>query len=78
MTLQAQISLKNNRQYLGQCLEVLVDEAVEPGLVAGRTRFQAPEVDGVTYVRTDPVAVGDKIRVRITDAVEYDLFGEPA
>lgn len=78
MTLQARISLENNRQYLGQCLEVLVDETVEPGLVAGRTRFQAPEVDGVTYVRTDQGAVGGRIRARIIDAVEYDLFGEPA
>ena len=76
MTLQAQISLEKNRQYLDRVVEVLVEEVIEPGLVAGRTVFQAPEVDGVTYVQIQQATTGDRLRVRITDAMEYDLSGE--
>ncbi|MBI9084614.1 MAG: 30S ribosomal protein S12 methylthiotransferase RimO [Desulfobacterales bacterium] len=78
MTLQAQISLAKNRQHLGRTFTVLVEELVEPGLVAGRTMFQAPEVDGVTYVEDGDAVVGDRICARITDAMEYDLSGETA
>ena len=45
-------------------------------LYLGRTMFQAPEVDGVTYVHADRLSVGDFARVRITDTLEYDLIGE--
>jgi hypothetical protein len=43
--------------------------------------FQAPEVDGLTYVRPitpgNPMAVGQFVRTRIVDTLEYDLVGEP-
>jgi len=43
----------------------------------GRTRFQAPEVDGVTIIHANGLEIGDVIRVRITDTLEYDLIGVP-
>jgi len=80
MTCQQQISLEINRGHMGREFDVLVEEAVEDGLFAGRTAFQAPEVDGITYVHADfqPTAaqIGCFVRVRITDALEYDLIGE--
>ena len=46
-------------------------------LVIGRTARQAPEVDGVVRVRGAAGArPGEFIRVRITEALEYDLAGE--
>ena len=43
--------------------------------------YQAPEVDGLTYVRphetAPPIAVGQFVRSRIIDTLEYDLVGEP-
>ena len=43
---------------------------------AGRTVFQAPEVDGITYVHKERLTVGDFADVRISDSMEYDLIGE--
>lgn len=83
MISQREISLEKNEARVGQVFPVLVDEAVEPGLFAGRGPFQAPEVDGVVDVWDDARAgeqlrIGELIKVRITDAFEYDLMGELA
>ena len=62
-------------------LTVLVEEAPEPGVFLGRTAFQAPEVDGLTYIKAGDmnaaVEIGRFVRVRITDTLEYDLVGTP-
>ena len=44
----------------------------------GRTRFQAPEIDGITYVRDAALAPGEIVRCRINDAALYDLYAEKA
>ena len=44
----------------------------------GRTRFQAPEIDGMTYVRGAELAPGEIVRCRITAAELYDLYAETA
>ncbi len=44
----------------------------------GRTRFQAPEIDGITYIRAEKLRSGDMVRCRITAAEIYDLYAEPA
>ncbi len=79
MTLQMAISREKNQRHIGQKTDVLVEEMPEAGLWVGRTAFQAPEVDGVTYIRAkngpNPV-IGDFIRAKIIDAMEYDLVGE--
>ncbi len=79
MTLQMDISREKNQQYIGKYMDVLVEEMPETGLWMGRTAFQAPEVDGVTYIRMNndhgPV-VGHFFHARITDAMEYDLIAE--
>lgn len=70
-----------NRKYLGRTVNVLLEETPETGVFIGRTMFQAPEVDGLTYVRTHAshtaIAVGQFVRTRIIDTLEYDLVGEP-
>jgi ribosomal protein S12 methylthiotransferase len=80
MSCQLDISAQNYRKYIGQTLEVLVEEAVEDKLYAGRAIFQAPEVDGMTYIKSghtpaDP-RIGSFSRIRVTDAMEYDLIGD--
>ncbi len=68
---------------VGGTVEVMVDE-IEPSQssegpqVVGRTRGQAPEVDGVVYIEgelPDRVRVGDVIKVTIESAVGYDFVG---
>ena len=80
MSAQSGISAENNRKYIGKIVKVLVEESLENNLFAGRTRFQAPEVDGISYINTGALPFGLKIGcfadMRVTDAMEYDLMGE--
>jgi ribosomal protein S12 methylthiotransferase len=80
MSAQSGISSENNRKYIGKSVKVLVEESIENHLFAGRTNFQAPEVDGLTYINTAKIPFGLKIGsfadMRVTDAMEYDLMGE--
>jgi ribosomal protein S12 methylthiotransferase len=78
MEAQSAISFEINRSRIGSVEEVLLEEksdAPEFPLV-GRTRGQAPEVDGVTYVRAGKGKIGDIVSCRITGADTYDLYGE--
>ncbi len=80
MSCQLDISARNYQKYIGQTLEVLVEEAVEDGLFAGRAAFQAPEVDGMAYIKSVPEQpcprIGSFTRIKVTDAMEYDLIGD--
>jgi len=76
MSRQMDISARNNRKYLHQTLPVLIEESPEAGLYIGRTVFQAPEVDGITFVHKERLPIGRFARVHITDTLEYDLTGE--
>lgn len=76
MAAQAGISAEINEKYIDQTLDVLVEENPEPGVYIGRTRFQAPEVDGVTFIYANGLEIGSFVKVRITDAFEYDIAGE--
>ena len=68
-------------RFLDRELPVLVEEAPEPGVFLGRTAFQAPEVDGLTYINAGEmnasVEIGHFVPVRITDTMAYDLVGTP-
>lgn len=75
MKRQQNISKAQNRRFLNQVLTVLVEEQAEKGLYTGRTEFQAPEVDGTTYIHSDGLTTGSFAEVRITDTLEYDLVG---
>ena len=77
MQLQQEISAKRLKQKIGKTLDVLVDEIDEEGII-GRSKADAPEVDGLVYVDNSSginVKVGDVIKVTITNSDEYDLWG---
>lgn len=80
MSAQSAISSENNQKYIGNIVTILVEESLENNLYAGRTTFQAPEVDGISYINTSVRPFGLKIGnftdMRVTDAMEYDLMGE--
>ncbi|WP_024335850.1 30S ribosomal protein S12 methylthiotransferase RimO [Desulfotignum balticum] len=78
MAAQAEISGQINQKHVGKTYPVLVEENPEPGLFTGRTMFQAPEVDGVTFIYSDGLAIGSRVQVKITDGYEYDIAGEKA
>ena len=76
MSRQADLSLKNNQKYIGRVLDVLVEEKSEANMFIGRTYFQAPEVDGITYINSKQLQPGKFAGIKITDAFEYDLAGK--
>jgi ribosomal protein S12 methylthiotransferase len=76
MSSQSIISLENNQNHIGRNYDVLVETKTNENLFAGRTFFQAPEVDGITYIHSEKLLPGSFASVRITDALEYDLIGE--
>ena len=79
MSTQSGISSENNQKYIGKTIQILVEEFLESHLFAGRTKFQAPEVDGISYISTEQspleLKIGSFADMRVTDAMEYDLMG---
>lgn len=75
MTAQAEIAFKKNSAHIGNIYKVLVEEQVEESLYIGRTCFQAPEVDGVTYIDSSTVTINEFADIKMTDVLEYDLKG---
>lgn len=78
MAKQQEISAARLQQKIGTVKEVLID-TVEPGVAVGRTAADAPEIDGIITLNDDyGLQPGHRLNVRVTDADEYDLWGEPA
>jgi ribosomal protein S12 methylthiotransferase len=81
MALQQEISRVRNRRWLGRTIDVLVEGqgTADDGrmLSVGRSFRDAPEVDGQVFV-WGSLPVGSIATVRVTQALEYDLWGEPA
>jgi ribosomal protein S12 methylthiotransferase len=77
MRQQLDISLENNRRFIGRTLNVLVCGSEDGNTCEGRTEYDAPEIDGAVIFSSDkPLRIGGFIPVRITDAMDYDLVGE--
>lgn len=78
MELQQGISWSKNKELIGSTLPVLIDGigAKTKGVLQGRTAFQAPEIDGVVYIKKGKVPIGKIVLVKITQAGPYDLEGE--
>lgn len=80
MELQAQISTEKLRERHGKSLEMIVDNVTEEGEIVARTKYEAPDIDGVVYI-DDPnpeieVQEGDLIMGTITDSDEHDMWAE--
>ena len=76
MAHQQAISTARLARKVGKEIEVLIDEVDEDGAI-GRSSADAPEIDGCVYVDSQvTLKPGDKVRVRVTDSDEYDLWAE--
>ena len=75
---QAEVSEKNLQKYVGLVEAVLVEGVSRETdlLLEGRTRFQAPDIDGCVYIADGNANPGDIVQVRISEAQVYDLVGE--
>lgn len=77
MSCQEGISAGVNQKWLGKTLRVLIEEKQQAHLYIGRSQFDAPEVDGLVYVKSEKeLPLGSFSDVKICDTLEYDLAGE--
>lgn len=76
LALQEEEIRRKNQEFLGKELDLVVDgydEEVQY-VPVGRVYFQAPEVDGITYIESEEsLRPGQWIRVKITQVGGYDL-----
>lgn len=77
MEIQQEISAEKNQAKVGLTLKVLFDRK-EGGYFVGRTEYDSPEVDNEVLVdaKKHYVRIGDYAMVHITDAEDYDLYGD--
>ncbi|MGZ6292541.1 MAG: 30S ribosomal protein S12 methylthiotransferase RimO [Syntrophales bacterium] len=75
---QSVISYEINQTLIGSIQEVLIEgkSEIPDHPYVGRCGRQAPEIDGVTYVKGERLAVGSLVHCKITASTEYDLFAE--
>ena len=70
------ISTEKLARKIGNEIEVIVDEIDDEGAVC-RTKADAPEIDGNLFIEEnfDKISVGDILKVHVTAASDYDLWG---
>ena len=73
MRTQQAISLEVNQGWIGKEVNVLV-ENIDEGWLVGRSHRDAPEIDGNVFFQGDALP-GDIVRVKISGAEPYDLYG---
>ncbi len=80
LKLQAEIMEENNKKEIGKIHEVLVEGFhTEYGVYFGRSRKDSVEIDGTVMFESDgKVEIGDIVKIKITNALNYDLVGELA
>ena len=74
----AAISAAKLAAKIGKRLDVIIDEVDESGGATGRSKADAPEIDGSVFLRdAGHLKPGEIASVEIEDADEHDLFGVP-
>jgi ribosomal protein S12 methylthiotransferase len=78
MEKSAAISAAKLRAKIGRTIDVIIDAVGEEGGATGRSKADAPEIDGEVHLRdAGHLAMGDIVEVLIEDADEHDLYGVP-
>jgi ribosomal protein S12 methylthiotransferase len=77
MEIQQEISYENNLLKIGKTYDVLIEEKDAENVYVGRTYMDSIEIDGCVYVASNKeLRLGEIYKVRINDALEYDLIGD--
>ena len=78
MEIQSQISWELNQEKVGKTFRCLIDRK-EGNHFVGRTEYDSPDVDNEVLIdaKKHYVKIGDFVEVKIIDATDYDLYGEP-
>ena len=78
MELQGQISFELNQNKIGKVFKCIFDRKEGSDFI-GRTEHDSPDVDNEVIVDATKhyVPIGKFVNIKITDATDFDLFGEP-
>lgn len=78
MDIQAQISFELNQEKVGKTLKCLFDKK-DGDYFIGRTEFDSPDVDNEVMVDATKhyIQVGQYVNIKVTEAGDFDLYGEP-
>jgi ribosomal protein S12 methylthiotransferase len=70
---QEVISRENLKKYIGKKIKVLIEKK-ENDYFIGRTEFDAPEIDGVVYIKGRNLKIGNFYNLKITSSDIHDLY----
>lgn len=78
MEVQSQVSWELNQEKIGKTFRCIIDRK-EGNYFVGRTEFDSPDVDNEVLIdaAVHYLRVGEFAMIRITDASDFDLYGEP-
>jgi len=78
MEIQSQISWEQNQAKVDKVFKCVIDRK-EGNYFIGRTEFDSPDVDNEVLIdaNTHYVKIGDFSHIKITEAHDFDLYGEP-
>ena len=78
MEIQSQISWELNQKKVGEVFRCIIDRK-EGNYFVGRTEFDSPDVDNEVLIDAAKYYVkqGEFVNVKITEAADFDLYGEP-
>ena len=78
MALSARISAEKLARKVGGTVDVLIDAVDDEGGATGRSKADAPDIDGEIHLRdASGLEPGDIVQVRVEDSDEHDLYGVP-
>jgi len=78
MALSARISAEKLAAKVGSNIDVILDRVDGEGGATGRSKADAPEIDGEVHLRdAGGLNPGDIITSRVEDSDEHDLYGVP-
>lgn len=77
MSIQQEISAEKAAEKVGKAYKVIIDRK-EGEYYVGRTEYDSPEVDPEVLIKagTRQLTIGDFYEVKVSDADDFDLYGE--
>ena len=77
MSIQQEISAEKATEKVGKAYKVIIDRK-EGEYYVGRTEYDSPEVDPEVLIKAGahPLTIGDFYEVKVSDADDFDLYGE--
>ena len=77
MKLQKNISSEINKNWHKKKIQCIIEEIHSDGKIVARSYKDAPEVDGLVYIKSDEyLTPGDIVDVTITKSTSYDMYGK--